>query len=391
MLLTSNPVRGGRVLWIAVLGLVLGAGPATAECLPGQMQEANLAYRSAAQFLEAQQWDQAIARLQSIVQVCPEHVEATRGIGTAFLGKGDYPQSIQWYRKVIEIRGDEAEAGDFANLAKAYAKNKMYKEARAEYMKAEILAPDDCGVLFNLGVMHYASGYHVQSVEVLEHAMDVCPQIRDHALKQLAKSAAEAAKQQRRNGNNERAQFYEKLAMQYGSEAGGSTVSARIREKMDARDYAGAAQLAESTLEQNPDQPNIWLTMARAKDAMGDKSGAIAAFRGYLERRPDNVREHASLIQVLAEAKRCDEAIAAAKAAEQRFAPQGRKVLGKIWYTHGMALECAGQYEAARAKYAQAAGSGDTQWARLGRASQDRMANRLEYEEARRKKARQGG
>nr|MEE4267289.1 hypothetical protein [Candidatus Krumholzibacteria bacterium] len=65
----------------------LSAQTATAECQPGQMQEANLAYQSAAQFLQAQQWDQAIARLNSIVNVCPEHVEATRGLGTAYMGK----------------------------------------------------------------------------------------------------------------------------------------------------------------------------------------------------------------------------------------------------------------------------------------------------------------
>ena len=38
---------------------------------------------------------------------------------------------------VIEVRGDEADAADFANLAKVLTKQKKYKEARAEYIKAK--------------------------------------------------------------------------------------------------------------------------------------------------------------------------------------------------------------------------------------------------------------
>ena len=149
----THPVRHALGVLVFLAGL-LSAGAAAAECQPGQMQEANLAYQSAVEFLNQQAWDQAIARLQSIVSVCPEHVEANRGLGTASLGKEDFPAAVDWFGKVIAIRAGDVEAGDYANLAKAYAKQKKYKEARAEYMKAEILAPDDCGVLFNLALLH---------------------------------------------------------------------------------------------------------------------------------------------------------------------------------------------------------------------------------------------
>lgn len=390
MLQISNEARIGMIALVSALIMGLGAGAAMAACQPGQIQEANLAYQSASQFLDAKQWDQAIARLESIVGVCPEHVPANRGIGAAFYGKGDYGKAIEWYGKVIEIRGTDSEAGDFANLAKAYAKVKQYKEARAEYMKAEQRAPDDCGVLFNLGVMHYAAGYNVESVETLEHALEVCPHLRDRLVKQLATSATAAAKQQKRAGNNERAAFYENLANQYGSAAGGSTVSAKIREKMVAKDYAGAAALAEQTLASNPEQPGIWLSMARCKDAMADRNGAVEAYKQYLALKPNDVRETATLIQVLAEAGRYDEAIATARAAEQKFAPQGRKVLGQIWYMHGMALELSENYEGALNKYTDTAGCGESEWAARGRDGQTRMENTVAYENAKKKKAQQG-
>lgn len=204
---------------LAVLVGVLSSTVAIAECLPGQMQEANLAYQSAQEFLAAQQWDQAIARMQSIVDVCPEHIEAQRGIGDAFMGKKMYPQAVPYFQKVIGLRGNNAEAGDYANLAKAYAKQKQYKEARAEYMAAAELAPDDCGVLINLGVMHYAAKYYGESVTVLEHALEVCPQYSDKVLPQLTNSAEKAAAQQKANGNNDRAAYYTGLAQEYGGQA----------------------------------------------------------------------------------------------------------------------------------------------------------------------------
>ena len=376
---------------LVTLIAVLLSGSAAAECLPQQMQEANLAYQNAAQFLTAQQWDMAIDRLKSVVQFCPEHVEANRGIGTAYAGKGDFVQAAEWYRKVIDLRGENVEAGDFANLAKALAKQKKYKEARAEYMKAERLAPDDCGVLFNLGVMHYAAGFHTQSVEALEHSLEVCPQIREHALKQLAKSAAAAAKQQRRNGNNKKAAYYEGLVQEYGGQAGGSTTYDLITQKMKSKDYAGAVDLLEKMLAKNPDQANAWLTLARANDAQGKKGAAVDAYRKYLALKPDNHRETASLIQVLSEAGRCDEAVQAATAAEARFAAQGRKVMGKIWYTHGMALECREDFAGALAKYTKAAASNDSPWAELGRSSAERMQQTIDYQKAQKKRANQGG
>ena len=73
-------LEGGRALAGALaLTLVLGGGAAMAECQPGQLQEANLAYQSAKEFLDAQSWDQALARLQSIVGVCPCLLYTSRG------------------------------------------------------------------------------------------------------------------------------------------------------------------------------------------------------------------------------------------------------------------------------------------------------------------------
>jgi cytochrome c-type biogenesis protein CcmH/NrfG len=373
------------------LFLVAAAGAAQAECAPGQMQEASRAYLSAAQFLNAQQWDQAIARLQSIANVCPEHVETNRGLGTAYAGKDDYAQAAVWFERVIDLRGDDVEAGDFANLAKAYAKQKQYKEARGEYMKAEILAPDDCGVLFNLGVMHFAAGFYTQSVDVLEATLDQCPQIREHALKQLARSATAAAKQQRQAGNNSRATFYDELAMQYGGAAGGSTSYDMVKTKMSAKDYAGAIELLDQMLAKNPEQPNALLTLARAQDAAGRKNESIASYRRYLELKPDNTEEIGTMLQVMVES---GQAAAARDEAAKAYAEHqglGRKGLAPIVFSWGLALEQTGDYELAKGKFAECAAANHDKYSGPASTYVERMDGLIAQSAAERKKARQGG
>jgi len=380
---------------LAGLGLVLLVflipGLSLAECLPGQMQEANLAYNSAEQFLSGQQWDQAIARLQSIVQVCPEHVEATRGIGTAYQGKGDWANAQIWYAKVVDLRSDQAEAGDYANLGKAFAKQKQYKEARAEYMKAEMLAPDDCGVLINLGIMHYASGFHPQSVEVLEHALEACGQYRDRILPQLSKSAEAAAKQQRKAGNNDKAAYYDGLMSQYGGAAGGSTTYDMVKQKMAAKDYPAAVNLLEQMLAQNPNQPNAQLTLARALDAAGRKTDSVGAYRDYMALKPTDAKAAAAMIQVMVEAGQCSAALAQAKTFAAEMVGQGNKALAGVHYGWGMALDCQENFEDAKTYFQKSASSGNPRFADAGSRQVSIMDQKIAKREYDKKKAAQGG
>lgn len=386
----SHLINRSAAVLVLLITLAAG-GSALAECQPGQMQEANLAYQSAVQFLEAQQWDQAIARLTSIVGVCPEHVEATRGLGTAYMGKADFTMALSWFLKVPVLRDDETEAGDYANTAKAYAKLKKYKEARAEYMKAEQLAPDDCGVLFNLGVMHYAAGFHAQSVDVLEHALEACPQYRDNILSQLSKSAAQAAEQQKKAGNNAKAQYYQELMNQYGGAAGGSTTYDMVKQKMAENKYGEAAELLDQMLAKNPDQPNAWLTLARVRDANGQKPASVEAYGKYLAAKPNDATATGAMLQVMVEAGMCSQAREKAQEAASRLVSQGAKSLAPVNYSWGLALECLGEFEAAKAKFQQVTGSANPRYVESARTQVERMGDLQDVDTYNKKKARQGG
>jgi tetratricopeptide (TPR) repeat protein len=374
-----------------VLIVIFNATMALAECAPGQMQEANKAYQQALEFMTKQDWDQAIAQMQSALKICPEHVDATRGIGDAMVGKAMYAEAVPYYQQVIELRGDQAEAGDYANLGKAYAKLKKYQEARAEYMKAEKLAPDDCGVLYNLGAMHNASKYYIESVEVLEHALEACPQISDPVLKLLTNSAEKAASQQKANGNNERAEYYAGLAQKYGGQAGGSTTYDMVKQKMSQKDYQGAVGLLEQMLAKEPDHTGALLTMARAQDQLKNRPASIQAYQKYLALKPNDENATAAMLQVMVESQQCSQAKSEAAGAARRFEGKGREVMAPIMYSWGLALECTGEYDAAKEKFQQCASSGNAKYASYGARQVERMEGLKAREEAEKKKAAQGG
>ena len=392
MLPTRNTNFIHKVLFLAVILIgTVAASVAGAQCQPGQMQEANLAYQSAQEFLVNRQWDQAIARMQSIIQVCPEHVEATRDIGTAMMGKGKFAEAVPYFQRVIELRGEEAEAGDFANLGKTYANLKQYKEARAEYMKAEQLAPDDCGVLYNLGVMHNAAKFYSQSVDVLERALETCPQISEPVLKLLNNSAEKAAAQQKANGNNDRAVYYTGLAQKYGGQAGGSTTYDMVKQKMKQKDFQGAVTLLNQMLAKDPSHTGGLLTLARAQDQLKNRSASIAAYQKYLALKPSDENATAAMLQVMVQNEQCSLAKAEAASAARKFEAKGREALAPIMYSWGLALECTGEFDAARGKFQQCAGSGHVRYASYGARQVERMEGLKAREEAEKKKAAQGG
>ncbi|MBM4129454.1 tetratricopeptide repeat protein [bacterium] len=387
---------GGRT-WAAALGLaalglaaLIGAQVARAECQPGQMQEANLAYQSAKEFLDTQNWDQALARLQSIVSVCPEHVEATRGIGTALMGKEQFALAVPAFQKVIQLRGQGVQAGDFDNLARAYARQKLYKEARAEYMKAEQLAPDDCGLLFNLAAMHDAVGFSTQAVDVCQHLLDLdaeCPKAQEKVLVLIAKAAGKASEQQKRAGNNQRAQYYLEMSQQYGGQAGGSTTADVAKQKMKSGDYAEAAGLYEAMLAKNPELTNAWLNLARAKDQAGDRPGSITAYGRYLALKPTDTTEWGAMLQVMVEAGRCGDAAAQAAKAFDEHRAKGHEAVAPILFSWGLALECQKDYDAARTRFSQCAESGSARYSAAARRQVARMEGLKAVAEAERKKA----
>jgi tetratricopeptide (TPR) repeat protein len=210
-------------------------------------------------------------------------------------------------------------------------------------------------------------------------------------LKLLSKSAEKAAAQQKANGNNERAKYYAGLAQQYGGQAGGSTTYDMVKQKMKQKDYQGAVTLLNQMLEKDPNHTGGLLTLARAQDQLKNRSASIAAYQKYLVLKSNDENATAAMLQVMVEDEQCSLAKTEAASAARKFEAKGREALAPIMYSWGLALECTGEYDAARGKFQQCAGSGHARYASYGARQVERMEGLKAREEAERKKAAQGG
>jgi tetratricopeptide (TPR) repeat protein len=364
---TYSSQRSGLVLLAAAFALVTVPASAPAQCTPGQMAEAQLQFAGAQQMLERQQWQQAIPQLLSIVEFCPEYFPALRGLGLAYRQTEQMDLAADAYRRVITVRAEEADAFDYANLAQVLTRQKKYREARAEYLKAKARDPHNCTVLVNLGILHSASDFPMQAVDTLEDALMFCPDLASQILPRLAEAATKAAEQQRKIGNAERANSYAAKAAEYGGNAGGSTAYQQIQASMERDDYAGTITLCDQLLDKEPTHANALLTKARAADALGRKDLSIEAYGKYLELRPDNIDETSAMIIVMVEAEQCGAAVTAAREAVQRFAGIGPQALAKIHFAYGKALFCGEDYAGAKAQFQRAVQSTDARWAGAAR------------------------
>ena len=387
----TTPTKFKMTLAVAlvIVAALLPARGAMAQCSEGQMAEAQLQFQNAYQLIQSQQWAQAIPQMQSIVDFCPEFFPALRGLGLAYEQTGQFEQAAAAYGQVITVRGQEAESADYANLAKVLTRQKKYAEARAEYLKARARDAHNCNVLVNLGILHNAAGFPVQAVETLEDALAFCPDLSGNILPRLAEAATKAAQQQKQIGNADRAAYFQAKAREYGGTAGGATAYQQVQTRMKERDFTGAVAMCEQIVSEDPKHANAWLTMARAADAIGDKQKSIAAYKTYLDLRPDNMDETAALIIVMAEAGQCAQAVERARAAAAEFAGTGSKALGKVNFAHGKALFCAEDYAGAKEQFLRAVASGDPQWVPAAREGVSACDEYLNYEAAQQRRAQQ--
>ncbi|MFH1845212.1 MAG: tetratricopeptide repeat protein [bacterium] len=354
------------------------------------MTEADLAYSSAYEFINAQQWIQAIPRLVSTLEMCPEHINSLRALGRAYRETEQFEAARDTYNQLIEIRGNQAEAADYAGLGIVFTRLKDYDNARAAYMKAVVVSPDDCGILFNLGILHMAVADYRKAVEALEQTLEKCESLRDTVMPKLADACDKQAAKEEGIGNVERAEFYRDKGRQYAGQAGGSTTYDLIKQMMGEQKYREAVPLLQGMLAEDPQKPAALLSLARCQDALGQKGEAISAFERYLQVRPDDEKTTADLIRTYAEAGKCQQAITYARSAKTKFEPKGKTYLAGIYYAWGLALECSKQYSEAKAMFQQSLNCNHDRWNDSARQQIQRQQDLIDFEEAKKRQAEQG-
>ena len=171
---------------------------------------------------------------------------------------------------------DSFDGFDYRDLVRQYA------TTRAEYMKAEIIAPDDCGVLFNLGLMHYYLGEIDVAIESHRKAVQMEP--KDHLKRSNLGDALWVA------GRHEEALTSYRQARSLALAAlDVNPGDANI--KMDLAwisamlgEIDAARRLIDSAREQSPDDPYLDFINALIWQSSGDSDKALVAVRDAIDK-----------------------------------------------------------------------------------------------------------
>jgi tetratricopeptide (TPR) repeat protein len=373
MVQTRSRFLSGLILSVVImLPLLFSGTSALAECSEAQQIEATHAFQVAKEFLMAKNWAQAIAPLQSALEICDEHENSLKYLGKSYLQTGQYEEAVVKFTKLIEVRGQQATEKDHMDLGKAYAKLKEYRKARQSYVSAQRLAPTDCNILFNLAVMHGAVKDYARSVDTYEEVIDNCDQLKSKALPKLAKACQKAAEKERKMGNVASAKEYDKRYQEYAGSAGGAIGYKIIVDRMNGKDYSGAVAACNEFLINNPESlktHKVLLSKARCLQAMNNNNESITAYGKYLELKPRNYSVTGSLIELLAKVGKCEEGIELANSVASSNSIE-------VYYGWGMALESAERYMDAKEKFKYVAinGSGNYKiWATQQLERQDQL------------------
>jgi len=382
----TNPrttFRAALALAVLMIGLT---SPAAAACDPAQTKPADHAYQIATGFLQTRDWQQAIPQLETALSLCPEHENSLRWLGKSYMATQQFELALVKYEALIEVLGRDASASDYMDLGKTNAKLKKYPAARQAYQRAYRIDATNCNILFNYGMMNYAVKDYAGAVDILAQAADGCPDIRTNILEKLATACEKAADKEERLGNVLKAKEFRELYGQYASDAGGSVGYTLIADRMNSGNYTGAVSAAQDFLSKNPDDAKadkVYLNMARSQKQLGQTSAAAQSYRGYLALKPQSGEAAGELIEMLAKAELCAEALAEAEALMPRMSSDVN-----VRYAHGKALECAGRYMEAKEefRFVMTNGSGDIKkWAT------DEMRRQDQLEEIRQAKRQNAG
>lgn len=134
--------------------------PATAEVtVEEHFQKGN-------EYIQAGQFDKAVAEFEAVLKVDPERVSALTNLGVAYYNVGRLDDAIAQYQKALQVGPDDADI--HSNMAAAYVQKNDLAGALAEYQKALQIKPELAQAHFGLAVVYLQQGQNDQALAELE-------------------------------------------------------------------------------------------------------------------------------------------------------------------------------------------------------------------------------
>lgn len=165
-----------------------------ADALPHARRAAELAPQvarfskgEATVLIALERYDEAIARLEKILQANPGDVDARNDLGASYAKAGRFEAAEEQFRRALDV--DPSAPTALFNLGVTLLKLRRTAAAEEQFGKLRGQAPDDPSKLFELGKVYWELDRCLAAEALLERALELEPDHRD-ALVVLGQIAA---------------------------------------------------------------------------------------------------------------------------------------------------------------------------------------------------------
>jgi tetratricopeptide (TPR) repeat protein len=231
------------------------------------LEEVLLSLEAGQTLCQQKRWDEMMALYGEAIQLFePVMAIAYRQLGWAQQEKGDLAAAEQLYRKAVAIQPESAEV--HARLGSLYAGQQRWPEAIGCYQQAIALDPHFAGAYLKLGEVWRQLGDVTQAAEQFHQAFQLNPDLF---------SAAEH--------------------WQLGN---------TLREQQD---WGAAIASYRMAIALDPEQVEVWLSLAETLKLDGQVDAAIECYRQAIEYQPDWATPYTYLGNLLTQQGRPQEAV----------------------------------------------------------------------------------
>lgn len=371
--------RSPGVLTFVLAGLLsLAAAESRAECSASARDAAEQSYSTAYQFVQADQWADAIPSLETAVSACPEHWPSVELMAQAKMRTSQWADAVDYYERLVKGQYGSilASAGQRVLEPFGYVLLKNRGFNRAEQVYEAILRIDP---------------NNIKAHERLVYAYDQTGSLRN-AIDHLQilyglTSGEDKAKYAKRIGNAYNKLGDSQTAKQWFETAGGgaSGLFTIGVEHMNDKEWAEAERAFEKFLEGRPESVAAMKNLGQCLTAQREHTRAIEVYEKALEVDPSRHDIAASLGFAYSELGRWGDAGRLASRALENWEASDPH-LGSMQFLMGKVYEKRdGNYEQAIAMFEKA--RDDSYWGDQAIKEIDRQRQLIEIREM---KANQG-
>ena len=253
---------------------------AQAECSPSELSTAQQNYQTAYQFVQANQWAEAIPSLDQALAACPEHWPSVELMAGAKMRTRAFTEAGDLYAKLIEGQYDGVLAVVENRILGPYGfvllKNRDWDGAEKVY---EALLTHDPANKDAHEKLVYAYSNSDKLPKAIEHLEALYAMEGGERQQEIANRIGKAYETL---GDS-------KMAKEWFTLGGGGT-SGLFKIAIDyfnTQQWAEAAEAFENFLEGRPESHAGWKNLAQTYQQMGRQQDAVDAYKKALEIKPD--------------------------------------------------------------------------------------------------------